>query len=163
MQSLRVLVLASSLFLANCGQVPQLEDVAADLIFFNGNIITVDPDFSLASALAVKDGRFLRVGQDQDVLSLAGVATEKVDLQGKSVVPGFIDSHIHALLPTANTVFLDQAGSVAEILEAFRIKVGQTPAGTWIGAFPFISVDQIQEGRLPDRWELDSVSPNNPV
>jgi predicted amidohydrolase YtcJ len=163
MQSLRVLVLANSLFLANCGEAPQLEDVAADLIFFNGKVITVDPDFNFASALAVKDGRFLRVGQDQDVLSLAGVATEKVDLQGKSVVPGFIDTHIHALLPTTNTVFLDNAGSVAEILEAFRTKVGQTPAGTWIGAFPFISVDQIQEGRLPDRWELDSVSPNNPV
>jgi predicted amidohydrolase YtcJ len=163
MQYLRVFVLANILLLTHCGKAPPAEEVAADLIFFNGKVITVDADFSVASALAVKDGRFLKLGRDQDILSLAGASTDKVDLQGKAVVPGFIDSHIHALLPTANTVSLDEAGSVAEILEAFRTKVRQTPAGTWIGAFPFISIDQIQEGRLPNRWELDSVSPNNPV
>jgi hypothetical protein len=139
------------------------EQVAADTIFFNGRVITVDEGFSIASAMAIKDGRFLGVGQDQEVLSLAGLATDRIDLEGQTVVPGFIDSHIHALRPTGHTVSLDNTHSVAEILAAFKEKVGQVEPGTWIASFPFMSVDQIEEKRLPNRWELDRVSPDHPV
>ena len=139
------------------------EDVAADLIFYNGKFITVDPDFSIASALAVKDDKFLTLGPDNEILAWAGASTRTVDLQGKIITPGFIDSHIHAIRASGNTVSLEETRSVAEILAVFREKVRQTPENTWIGAFPFMSIDQIEEGHLPNRWELDSVSPNHPV
>jgi predicted amidohydrolase YtcJ len=156
-------LLAVPVVFAHCAGRPLSEDVAADLIFYNGKIITVDSDFGIASALAVKDDKFLTLGQDNEVLSWTGSSTQTVDLQGKTITPGFIDSHIHAIRNGGDTVSLDETQSVAEILEAFREKVQQTPEKTWIGAFPFMSVDQIEEGRLPNRWELDSVSPNHPV
>ena len=156
-------ILASAVALTHCAGRPLSEDVAADLIFYNGKIITVDSEFSIASALAVKDDKFLTLGPDNEILSWAGASTRTVDLQGKTITPGFIDSHIHAIRATGNTVSLEETRSVAEILEVFREKVRQTPEKTWIGAFPFMSVDQIEEGHLPNRWELDSVSPNHPV
>jgi len=156
-------ILASAVALTHCAGRPLSEDVAADLIFYNGKIITVDSDFSIASALAVKDDKFLTLGPDNEILSWAGASTRTVDLQGKTITPGFIDSHIHAIRATGNTVSLEETRSVAEILEVFREKVRQTPEKTWIGAFPFMSVDQIEEGHLPNRWELDSVSPDHPV
>ena len=155
--------LAAAVAFTHCAGRPLPEDIAADLIFYNGKIITVDSNFSIASALAVKDDKFLTLGQDNDILSWAGSSTRTVDLQGKTVTPGFIDAHIHAIRASGNTVSLEETRSVAEILEVFREKVQQTPEKTWIGAFPFMSVDQIEEGRLPTRWELDSVSPNHPV
>ena len=81
----------------HCAGRPLSEDVAADLIFFNGKIITVDSDLSIASALAIKNDKFLTLGQDDEVLSWAGSSTQTVDLQGKTVTPGFIDSPIHAI------------------------------------------------------------------
>ncbi len=156
-------ILTSAVALTHCAGRPLSEDVAADLIFYNGKIITVDSDFSIASALAVKDDKFLTLGPDNEILSWAGASTETVDLQGKTITPGFIDSHIHAIRATGNTVSLEETRSVAEILEVFREKVRQTPEKTWVAAFPFMSVDQIEEGQLPNRWELDSVSPNHPV
>ena len=158
-----VLIFAAASFLTHCGEGLVPEQVAADAIFFNGNVITVDDSFGIASAMAVKDGRFLAVGQDQDMLSLAGLATDRIDLEGQTVVPGLIDSHIHAIRPTGHTVSLDETRSIADILAAFEEKVGQVPPGTWIASFPFMSVDQIEEQRLPDRWELDGVSPDHPV
>ena len=155
--------LATAVVFTHCAGRPLPEDIAADLIFYNGKIITVDSNFSIASALAVKDDKFLTLGQDNDILSWAGSSTRTVDLQGKTITPGFIDSHIHAIRASGNTVSLEETRSVAEILEVFRKKVRQTPEKTWIGAFPFMSVDQIEEGRLPTRWELDSVSPSHPV
>ena len=155
--------LASAVAFTHCAGRPLSEDVAADLIFYNGKIITVDSDFSIASALAVKDDKFLTLGPDNEILSWAGASTRTVDLQGKTITPGFIDSHIHAIRATGNTVSLEETRSVAEILEVFREKVRQTPEKTWIRASPFMSIDQIEEGRLPYRWELDSVSPNHPV
>ena len=141
--------LAAAVAFTHCAGRPLPEDIAADLIFYNGKIITVDANFSIASALAVKDDKFLTLGPDNDILSWAGSSTRTVDLQGKTVTPGFIDAHIHAIRASGNTVSLEETRSVAEILEVFREKVQQTPEKTWIGAFPFMSVDQIEEGRSP--------------
>jgi predicted amidohydrolase YtcJ len=67
----------------------------ADLVLHNGKIITVDRIFSLAQAIAVRDGKILKVGQNADVLALAGPATRRIDLRGRTVVPGLIDTHSH--------------------------------------------------------------------
>ena len=66
-----------------------------ELILHNGKVLTVDDAFSIAQAVAVRDGRFLKVGTDQEVLALKGPATQVIDLEGRSVVPGFIDTHGH--------------------------------------------------------------------
>ena len=67
----------------------------ADMVFYNGKIITADDQHSVVSAVAIRDGKFLAVGNDDRILRLSGPRTQKIDLQGKSVVPGFIDNHKH--------------------------------------------------------------------
>ena len=67
----------------------------ADLVLHNGKIITADDSETVVSAAAIRDGKFLAVGNDERILSMAGPDTGKIDLQGKSVVPGFIDTHLH--------------------------------------------------------------------
>ena len=66
-----------------------------DLIFYNGQIITADDSNTIASAVAIRDGKFLAVGTDNYILPLAGPDTQKIDLRDQSVVPGFIDNHGH--------------------------------------------------------------------
>ncbi|MFQ5790040.1 MAG: hypothetical protein ACE5JI_06120, partial [Acidobacteriota bacterium] len=72
-------------------------DPHADLIFTNGKIVTVDQDFSLGEGLAIKDGRVIAVGTDEEVLAHRGKRTRVVDLEGRTVIPGLQDSHIHFL------------------------------------------------------------------
>jgi hypothetical protein len=69
----------------------------ADLILHNGKIVTVDPQFRMAEAIAVTGDRIAAVGSNADVLKLAGPQTQRVDLRGKTVLPGLIDSHVHSI------------------------------------------------------------------
>src|SRR6187401_3572963 len=68
----------------------------ADTVLFNGKVLTVDQQFSTRSAVAVREGRIMAVGSDADVRKLAGPSTRTIDLQGRTVIPGLIDSHMHA-------------------------------------------------------------------
>src|SRR5436190_8403721 len=68
----------------------------ADVVLHNGKILTADDKFTIAQAVAIRDGKFLKVGSNDDVLALAGPDTKKVDLAGRSVVPGFFDTHLHS-------------------------------------------------------------------
>jgi predicted amidohydrolase YtcJ len=70
-------------------------DPKADKIFYNGKIVTVDKDFRIEETVAIKGDRFVAIGSTKDVLALAGPNTEKIDLGGKTAVPGFIDTHPH--------------------------------------------------------------------
>ena len=67
----------------------------ADIVLYNGKILTADEKFSTAEAVAIRDGKFLAVGQSSRIVPMAGPKTRKVDLQGKTVVPGFVDTHMH--------------------------------------------------------------------
>ena len=67
----------------------------ADMVLHNGKIITVDANFSIAQAIAVRDGKILRVGRDAEILSLAGPNTRRINLQGRALIPGLIDTHSH--------------------------------------------------------------------
>ena len=75
--------------------IPFPKEAAADVILTGGNIITMDSVKPLAQAVAIRDGRFLKVGKDQEAKAFAGTRTRKIDLKGKTVTPGFIDSHQH--------------------------------------------------------------------
>ncbi|MBI4465566.1 MAG: hypothetical protein HY647_12755, partial [Acidobacteria bacterium] len=67
----------------------------ADIVLYNGQILTVDEDFSTAEAVAIRDGKFLAVGRTDRILAMAGPKTQKIDLKGKTAVPGIIDTHMH--------------------------------------------------------------------
>ena len=138
----------------------------ADLVIHNAKIVTVDKDFSIAEAAAVKDGKFLRVGTESSVLESAGDGTLLVDLGGRTVLPGFNDTHSHMTtmginLPTM--IDLTEITSIDDIKQAVAERVAVTEKGEWIfsegGWWQFM----LEDGRLPNRYDLDEVSPDNPV
>src|SRR4051812_5012109 len=137
----------------------------ADLVLRGGNIITVDNDWSVAHAVAIRGGKFIAVGSDAQMLGVIGSNTQVVELAGKTVVPGLIDSHLHQLFHALNgsAVQLLGAKSVADVQKAVAERVARTEAGKWITASMGWHESILEEGRMPTRHELDKVSPNNPV
>jgi len=137
----------------------------ADLVLRGGNVITVDGGWHIAQAVAIKDGRFLTVGNDAAVASHIGPSTQVIELGGKTVVPGLIDSHLHQLFAALNgpAVQLLGAKTVADVQAAIRERVARTETGKWVIASSGWHESILQEGRMPTRFELDKVSPNNPV
>ena len=136
---------------------------AADLVLFNGKIITVDPSDSIAQAVAVKDGKILKVGKNSEINRLIGPQTEVIDLQGKCVTPGIVDSHIHLLYYGHQfwDGFLDirfpAVKSKSDLLNAIAQRAKTIPKGEWISANQGFYIDP---GEELDRYVLDSVSPN---
>jgi predicted amidohydrolase YtcJ len=138
------------------------EDV---LIIANGNILTMDPDNPNASAMAIYDGRILAVGDLASVKAAAGRDYEYIDLEGKTVTPGFIESHDHAVVHGALLGFLDVSPFVTPTLEEALQKLeseGKPNDKGWIYAF---GADQTlyEERRGPTRQELDELFPDTPV
>src|ERR1700744_1916182 len=136
-----------------------------DTILINGNIVTVDAEFSIANAVAVRDGRILAVGTNDDIKRLAGASTAVMDLDGKTVLPGLIDTHAHVeragLLKY--TVQLDDVTTVAQALTRISEYAAQTPKDKWIRGGQWHPVSQLAEKRFLTRDELDRAAPNNPV
>ncbi|MEJ0074786.1 MAG: amidohydrolase [Alphaproteobacteria bacterium] len=137
----------------------------ADLILRGGNVITVDNDWHVAQAVAVRDGRFVAIGDDAVVARYVGPSTRVVELASRTVVPGLIDSHLHQLFHALNgpQVQLLDAKSVADVQKAVAKRVARTEAGKWVTASMGWHESILEEGRMPTRGELDAVSPNNPV
>jgi predicted amidohydrolase YtcJ len=137
--------------------------LAADLIIHNGNLITLDERRPRATAMAVRDGKIALVGDDRQVLQCAGPSTQRLDLRGKTVSPGFIDSHIHLmwlghqLLRQADLV---GCASVDEVLA--RLSTLSRRVEGWIVGHGF-DQDLLREKRFPTRRDLDRVSPDRPV
>ena len=153
--------------LAGCGA--DLGVLHPDTVLFNGKIVTVDEDFSIAGAVAIKDGRFVAVGSDSQIRGLAGDRTEMVDLEGATVLPGFNDPHLHFahtlgfVVDELSTKYR-QASSISEILAVVQEKIEQTPPGelVWFFLGPS-SPSRLEEGRYPNRKDLDPISPQHPV
>ena len=137
----------------------------ADLVLRGGKIITVDSGWHIAQAAAVRGGRFIEIGDDASVAGYVGPNTQLVELAGNTVVPGLIDSHLHQLFHALNgpAVQLLGAKSVADVQKAVAERVARTEAGKWITASMGWHESILEEGRMPTRHELDTVSPNNPV
>jgi predicted amidohydrolase YtcJ len=144
---------------AAVGQAP------ADLIIRDAHIVTVDPQFSTAQAAAIRDGRFIAVGSDAGVMKSAGPKTRIVDLHGKTVLPGFNDTHVHLTagedLPTQ--VDLTHIRSIKDIQAAIAARAAKSKPGNWIVGTRGWWEYQLAEGRLPTRADLDEAAPNNPV
>src|SRR5205085_10167383 len=137
----------------------------ADLVLRGGHVITVDKDWRVARAVAIKDGRFLAVGDDAAVAAHIGPNAQVIELGGKTVVPGLIDSHLHQLFAALNgpAVQLLGAKTIADVQAAIGERVARTEPGKWVMASSGWHESILEEGRMPTRQELDKVSPNNPV
>ena len=137
----------------------------ADFVLLNGKVITVDDDNSIAEAIAIKNGWILRVGSDDDIREVIDSRTEVHDLEGKTVLPGLIDSHMHpggswGAYLVRGVECGPEFTSVEDMLERVRVKVVETTSGNWILGY---RMDDVKMGRYPTRQELDKVSPNNPL
>ena len=138
---------------------------AADIILRNGRVRTLDGALATVEAVAIRDGRFVAVGDNASVTAQAGPGTRVVDLGGRTVVPGLIDSHIHQQWVGLNlpAVRLLDARSIADVQRAIAERVAHTAPGAWVVASSGWHESILAEGRMPTRWELDAVSPDNPV
>lgn len=136
----------------------------ADLIVFGGVILPQASSPSRAQALAVSDGRVAAVGTDHDILPLRNAQTTLVDLEGKIVLPGFIDAHVHAFHSglARSTAALGPARSVPEVLSLLRRHADAVPSGRWVLGLN-LQVRELRERRLPTSHELDQISERHPV
>jgi predicted amidohydrolase YtcJ len=135
----------------------------ADLIVTNANLITLDPAQPRATAMAVSDGRIVTVGDDQTILPTAGPQTRRLDLAGRTVTPGFCDSHLHLLMygvQQLREADLVGCGSVDEVLS--RLSALSKRSDGWIQGHGF-DQDKLRETRFPTRAELDTVSRTRPI
>ncbi|KGW44486.1 amidohydrolase family protein [Burkholderia pseudomallei MSHR684] len=136
-----------------------------DLILHRGRFTTLDRAHPLASAVAIKDGRFVAVGGDE-ILASAGPATRIVDLQGKGVLPGLIDNHLHIIRGGLNfnmELRWDGVRNLADAMAMLRRQVAVTPAPQWVRVVGGFTEHQFAEKRLPTIDELNAAAPDTPV
>lgn len=135
-----------------------------DLILWNANVLTVDEQQPRARSVAIAGGRFLAVGSDADVWGLATARTAKVDLGGRTVVPGFIDAHTHPA--SSGYKHLKEVDcdlrSIEAIVAALRERAARTKRGEWVLGFKYDDT-KTADGRGLRREDLDRVSTDHPV
>jgi predicted amidohydrolase YtcJ len=143
----------------------QSDPNAPQVVLTGGKILTLDGQSTIAQALAIRDGKILAVGSDAAIKPLAGLQTRVIDLAGKSVVPGLIDTHAHFKAAGLGDYVVNLGGAkdVAGALDLIRAFVAKKQPGAWITTGGWHPPSQLAEKRYLTRQELDSVSPNNPV
>jgi predicted amidohydrolase YtcJ len=142
------------------------QTLTPDLILHGGRITTLDRSNPLASAVAIKEGKFLAVGSDNSVVSLAGKSTRAVNLRGRRVLPGLIDNHLHIIRGGLNfnmELRWDGVRSLADAMRMLRAQVAITPPPQWVRVVGGFTEHQFAEKRLPTIQELNAVAPETPV
>jgi predicted amidohydrolase YtcJ len=136
----------------------------ADLVLLNAKVLTVDDRFRVAAALAVRDGRFVAVGSNEDVRPRIGGATQVIDGRGRTVVPGLIDTHVHALdVAEAEAAQPFENIQSIDALQAWIRRAARSGQGEmWIWT-PRVYPTRLREHRFPTRHELDAAAPDRPV
>jgi len=143
-----------------------MENTTADLILHHGLIKTLDRTNPSASAVAIKDGKFLAVGHDAEVMALAGPATRVIDLKGKRVLPGLIDNHTHVVRGGLNLnmeLRWDGVRSLADAMNMLKRQVAITPPPQWVRVVGGFTEHQFAEKRLPTIDEINAIAPDTPV
>ncbi|WP_082056521.1 amidohydrolase [Pseudomonas sp. 10-1B] len=141
-------------------------DSVPEIIFRNGQITTLDRAKPVASAVAIKDGKFLAVGEDQEIMALAGSGTRVIDLKRRSVLPGLFDNHTHVIRGGLNynlELRWDGVRSLADALEMLKRQVAVTPTPQWVRVVGGFTEQQFIEKRLPTIAEINAIAPDTPV
>jgi predicted amidohydrolase YtcJ len=141
---------------------------SADLIVRNAKVYTVEPSVPTAQSIAVRDGRIIAVGSNDAIGGLAGISTEVFDARGMTVVPGFIDCHLH---PSGETLLYEvlvgnpyevEFVTIESIVGKLKERAAKTPPGQWVEGY-FFDDTKVKDGRLITRADLDRVSSEHPV
>lgn len=145
----------------------------ADLVIVNGKVITVDRDFSIKQAVAVKDGKIAAVGSDDEIEPFIEAGTKMLDLKGKPLLPGINESHMHAPFfgasrpPLSLDLTYPSVQSIPDMVAALKQKVAEVEPGEWIRGFGWdqstLEECRNDPSKLPRKGDLDAVSPDHPV
>jgi predicted amidohydrolase YtcJ len=138
----------------------------AELILRNARITTLDPALPSAEAVAIRDGKVLAVGRDQDVMAHAGAATRLIDAGKARVIPGLNDSHTHLIRGGLNynlELRWEGVPSVADALALLKAQAARTPAPQWVRVVGSFTLFQFRERRLPTLDEINAAAPDTPV
>jgi predicted amidohydrolase YtcJ len=164
MLKIRRALVVSLFFVAACttGQPSAPKSETADLVLYNGRIVTVDAGFTVARAVAIRGDRFIAVGDDARVRALAGANTRQIDLRGRTLIPGLMDGHLHNA-GGGPGVDLSRTRSIDELLAAVQARARTANPGEIIVSNSDWHEAQLKEKRLPHRRELDRVAPKHPV
>jgi predicted amidohydrolase YtcJ len=145
---------------------------APDILLINGNIVTMNSRFSTAQAVAIRCSYIQAVGNNDELATFVGQRTRIIDLKGHTVIPGIIDAHAHMDREGLKKLQpgLENAQSINDILHVVKREAARKKPGEWVVTMPLGDPpnyrgvpDNLAEKRYPTRWELDRVSPNNPV
>ncbi len=156
------LIRLSFLLFILSGSTPEID--YADMILYNGKITTMDPEIPVAEAIAIKNDKIMAVGSDQEILTLAGERTLKMNLGGSRIIPGLIDNHVHPLA-AAQSEFRKELPDITSLDELFAWISKESSLrkpGEWI-VHPKFFITRLQEKRWPSLQELDASAPRNPV
>jgi predicted amidohydrolase YtcJ len=138
----------------------------ADTILFNAKITTLDRENPQADAVAIGVDKFIAAGTERDVTALAGPQTRRIDLKGRRVIPGLIDSHMHIIRGGLNynmELRWDGVRSLADAMRMLKEQVARTPAPQWVRVVGGFTEHQFAEKRLPTLEEINAVAPDTPV
>ncbi len=137
-----------------------------DLVLINGHVITIDPLNPVASAVAIRSGRIVHVGSDEDARAAGGPRAEVIDLQGRTATPGLNDNHAHPMMVGYALADIDispeAVGSIDGIKAAIRERISTLGTGDWVVGRGY-EQDRMTDKRQPNRVDLDDASPNHPV
>jgi predicted amidohydrolase YtcJ len=162
----RIVQLSCVLLVSACNpELPEANAIHADLVLHHGNIITVDAETPRAEAIALLGDRILAVGDNNEIQKLAGPATRQLNLQGRTVVPGFSDGHVHsgAMRTRPGMADVTAVRNMQGLLDEIASEIAVREPGEIIYTTGNWHEAQLEELRLPTRWDLDPISPDNPV
>lgn len=138
----------------------------ADVVYLNGEVITVNALNDVTEAVAVKGNEIVAVGFNEEIETFIGGNTEVIDLNGKSLLPGFIDAHLHLTIYGTNLLGVSCAAphirSLHDLFEDIKKRADETEKGTWIRAWGF-NEHNMEEMRFPTREELDEITKDHPI
>jgi predicted amidohydrolase YtcJ len=132
----------------------------AELLLVNGKVLTVDPSFSIQSAVAIKDGKILAVGGPE--VATRFQAAQRIDLHGRTLMPGFIDTHVHLFGLSHRQIEPDKAQSIGDLKAMVAAKATLLGPNEWITGYGWDEA-HFAEKRVPNRRDMDEAAPHNPV
>jgi predicted amidohydrolase YtcJ len=144
----------------------QAHSAKADLILHNGKVATLDARKPTAEAVAVREGKFVAVGSDNEVLKFRGDHTQVIDTRGRAIIPGLYDSHLHLIRGGLNynmELRWDGVPSLADALHMLKQQAQRTPPPQWVRVVGGWTEFQFSERRMPTLVEINAAAPDTPV